>query len=136
MSTSARIVLSDGREFRGKLFGARGRRSGPLIISASATGYEKELTDAAHAGAIVLFTTPHIGNTGLNLAEAGVDSLAAAGVIARDPVSRSSSAHAAVELEEQMRQDGVVGICEVDTRAIVRHVRGRDMTATIVSEED
>ncbi|WP_461004880.1 carbamoyl-phosphate synthase domain-containing protein [Trueperella pyogenes] len=130
MSNSVRIVLSDGQEFHGKGFGAIGEVTGHLVVATTATGVERVLADPANAGAIVLLTTPHVGNTGLEGA------IVAGGIIARDPVPRASSAHAVIELEDQLRADGVVGIREVDTRAIARIARANDVTATIVSEEN
>ena len=129
MST-ARIIFEDGTEARGLAYGARGTVSGRVVVCSSSTGYEQALRDSA--GAIVLVTTPHVGNTGLT----GEGPLTAAGLIARDPVPRSSSAFAVAELEERLRADGVVGIREVDTRAIMRRVRGGTTTLTIVSEEN
>ena len=134
MDSQARILCEDGTVFTGRAFGARGRASGRLIVSTAATGYENVILDATNAGAIAAFTTPHIGNTGLNLGEFGAVSIAVAGIIARDPVPRSSSTHATAELVSQMEADGVVGIRDVDTRALTRHARGRELNVTIESE--
>ncbi len=133
MGTQARIVCEDGAVFTGRSFGARGTATGKLIINTTATGYEGIILDAANEGAVAAFTTPHIGNTGLDLAASGAERIHVAGIIARDPVPRSSSTHAQVELDDQMRADGVVGIRDVDTRALTRHARGRDLTVTIES---
>lgn len=131
MGLSAKIVLDDGTEFHGKAYGARGQISGPVILTTS--GYEKALFDPANAGAILLLATPHIGNTGLSL-ERRADRIAARGLIARDPMPRVS-AGAVSELEEKLTGNGVVGICEVDTRALARRARAGNLSATIISEE-
>lgn len=131
MSTRARIVCEDGRIFTGESFGARGSITGHLIVETSATAYEQSLVDRTNDGAIALLATPHVGNTGMNLERTG---LRVAGIIARDPVPRSSSIHAHTELEAQMVKDGVVGIRDVDTRALIRHARGQKLTVTIESE--
>lgn len=134
MGTQARIVCEDGPVFTGSPFGARGTVTGRLIIETTATGYERVIVDTNKVGAIVVFTTPHIGNTGLNLEASGTGNIQVAGIISRDPVPRSSSTHAKVELEAQMAADGVVGIRDVDTRALTRHARGRELTVTIESD--
>ncbi|MCI7305035.1 MAG: hypothetical protein MR522_02025 [Trueperella sp.] len=130
--SQAKIIFEDGTEFPGRAYGAPGEVNGRVVVCTSATGYEPALADDANADAIVLYTTPHIGNTGMT----GAEPLVARGLIARDPVPRSSSAFAVAELEQRLSEDGVVGICEVDTRAIMRRVRAGAATVTIVTEEN
>ncbi|AJC70576.1 carbamoyl-phosphate synthase domain-containing protein [Trueperella pyogenes] len=129
MSNSARIVLSDGQEFHGRGFGAIGEVTGRLVVATTATGVERVLADPANAGAIVLLTTPHIGNTGLEGA------IVAGGIIARDPV-REPPQHT---LSSSLRTSCAPTASSESAKSTpeqLRASRANDVTATIVSEEN
>ncbi|AZN29267.1 carbamoyl-phosphate synthase small subunit [Flaviflexus salsibiostraticola] len=125
MREPALLVLEDGTIFRGRAWGRRGRTTGEIVFSTAMTGYQETFTDPSYHRQIVVMTAPHIGNTGVNAADSESDRVWTAGVVVRDPARRASSWRAEGELEDYLIEHDVVGICEVDTRAITRHIRER-----------
>jgi carbamoyl-phosphate synthase small subunit len=135
--TPAVLVLEDGRAFHGASYGAVGRTVGEAVFSTGMTGYQETLTDPSYHRQIVVMTMPHVGNTGVNTEDPESQRFWVAGYVVRDPALRSSSWRATDELEEQLRTQGIVGICEIDTRALTRHLRERGaMRAGIFGESD
>ncbi|MDQ1180314.1 glutamine-hydrolyzing carbamoyl-phosphate synthase small subunit [Rhodococcus sp. SORGH_AS_0301] len=145
MSTqdAAALVLEDGRIFRGTAFGARGSTLGEAVFCTGMTGYQETLTDPSYHRQIVVATAPQIGNTGWNgednesvgrTGNADDSRMWVAGFAVRDPSRRSSSWRSTGTLGEEMARQDVVGIAEIDTRALVRHLRTRgSMKAGIFS---
>lgn len=121
-SVGTLLVCEDGRVFYGTGFGASGDAIGELIASTSMTGYQETLTAGQSAGAIVLFTTPHIGNVGVNEQD-GVTPMRAAGVILRETPRRPSNWRATGDLDSKLKEGGTVGIAGLDTRALMRHLQ-------------
>lgn len=134
------LVLADGRVFRGRGFGAAGRTLGETVFTTAMTGYQETLTDPSFHRQLVTMTAPQIGNTGWNTqdGENPQDRIWAAGVIIRD-LSRvpSNWRNDAGTLSQVMADQGIVGIRQVDTRAIVRHIREHgSMASGIFSGEE
>ncbi|WP_210481369.1 glutamine-hydrolyzing carbamoyl-phosphate synthase small subunit [Naasia sp. SYSU D00948] len=131
------LVLEDGRRFRGRAYGARGRTFGEAVFATAMTGYQETITDPSYAGQIVLQTAPHIGNTGVNDEDPESSRIWVAGYVVRDP-SRVVSNHRAVRsLDEDLVAQGIVGISGIDTRAVTRHLRDKGaMRAGIFSGAD
>ncbi|MCH8613136.1 glutamine-hydrolyzing carbamoyl-phosphate synthase small subunit [Arsenicicoccus dermatophilus] len=128
------LVLEDGRTFRGRSYGAVGRTVGEVVFATGTTGYQETLTDPSYHRQVVVMTAPHVGNTGVNGEDDESSRIWVAGFVVRDPAPRSSSWRATGELEDRLELEGVVGICDVDTRALTRHLRERGtMRAGIVS---
>ncbi|MGC5616898.1 glutamine-hydrolyzing carbamoyl-phosphate synthase small subunit [Georgenia sp. Z1491] len=121
--TPALLVLEDGTTYRGSAWGAGGRTLGEIVFSTGMTGYQETLTDPSYHRQIVVMTTPHVGNTGVNDEDDESDRVWVAGYVLRDAARRSSSWRATGGLEARLTAEGVVGICEVDTRALTRHLR-------------
>lgn len=119
----ALLVLADGRCFAGRSYAARGSACAPAAVSTAITGYQELFTSPEASGTILVMTAPHVGNVGVNAAHRTSDSYTAAGVAVRDPARRASSWLAEGELEKELEEAGVVGICELDTRALTRHLR-------------
>jgi len=117
------LVLADGTVLRGHGFGARGTTIGEVVFNTGMTGYQEVITDPSYAGQLVTFTYPELGNTGVNAADQEADRPHARGVIARQLAPAASSWRAEGSLDEWLSRHGVVGICGVDTRALVRHLR-------------
>jgi len=133
---TAVLVLEDGRTFTGRAYGAEGRTSGEIVFNTGMTGYQETLTDPSYHRQIVVMTSPHIGNTGVNDEDRESARIWAAGFVVRDPAVRPSSWRATGTLEDQLRAEGVVGISDIDTRALTRHLRDRGvMRAGIFSGE-
>lgn len=122
-SEAAVLVLEDGRRFTGRPYGALGQTLGEAVFATGMTGYQETLTDPSYAGQIVLMTAPHIGNTGANDEDMESRRIWVAGYIVRDPSRVVSNHRAQRSLDDDLRADGVVGICGIDTRAVTRHIR-------------
>lgn len=123
--TPAVLVLEDGYVQVGSAYGAPGRALGEVVFSTGMTGYQETLTDPSYHQQIVVMTAPHVGNTGVNDEDPESDRIWVAGYAVRDPARRASSWRARRELEDELIEQGVVGICEIDTRALTRHLRER-----------
>ena len=121
----AALVLEDGRTFRGRAYGAEGVALGEAVFATGMTGYQETLTDPSYHRQVVVQTAPHIGNTGVNEEDAESHRFWVAGYVVRDPSRVTSSWRATGDLEAELRRQGVVGISDVDTRALTRHLRER-----------
>ncbi|GAA2090946.1 MULTISPECIES: glutamine-hydrolyzing carbamoyl-phosphate synthase small subunit [Brevibacterium] len=131
------LVLEDGRVFRGRSYGAQGRRLGEIVFTTGMTGYQETLTDPSYAGQIVVQTAPHIGNTGVNDEDDESGDYWVAGYVLSRPSRRVSSWRATESLEDRLSRLGIVGVCGIDTRALTRHLRDRGaMRAGIFSGDD
>lgn len=119
----AALVLEDGTVYRGTAYGATGRALGEAVFATGMTGYQETLTDPSYAGQIVVQTSPHIGNTGVNAEDAESRRAWPAGYVVRAASRVVSNWRADGTLGAQLEQDGVVGIAGVDTRAITRRLR-------------
>ena len=124
-SDPAVLILEDGRSFRGRAFGARGQTFGEAVFTTGMTGYQETITDPSYHRQVVVQTAPHIGNTGMNDEDPESGRIWVAGYVVRDPAVRSSNWRADGELEPDLVQAGVVGISDIDTRALTRHLRDR-----------
>ena len=135
--TPAVLMLEDGRTFRGRAYGAQGTALGEAVFATGMTGYQETITDPSYARQLVVQTAPHIGNTGVNGDDAESRRIWVAGYIVRDAARRPSSWRSERTLDEQLAEQGVVGISGVDTRAVTRHLRERGaMKAGIFSGAD
>ena len=117
------LVLEDGFALTGKAFGASGRTLGEVVFSTGMTGYQESLTDPSYHRQILVMTAPHIGNTGMNTTDPESNQIWVAGYVVRDPARRASNWRAESDLEDELVRHGIVGICDVDTRALTLHIR-------------
>jgi carbamoyl-phosphate synthase small subunit len=133
---TAVLVLEDGRTFTGRTFGATGRTVGEIVFNTGMTGYQETLTDPSYHRQVVVMTAPHIGNTGVNEEDPESSRIWVAGFVVRDPAIRPSNWRATRSLQDALESEGVVGISDIDTRALTRHLRERGvMRAGIFSGE-
>ena len=121
----ALLVLEDGRTFRGEAYGAEGETFGEAVFATGMTGYQETLTDPSYHRQVVVMTAPHIGNTGLNDEDPESSRIWVAGYVVRDPARVPSSWRSRRSLDSALREQGVVGISGIDTRALTRHLRER-----------
>ncbi|HHU39568.1 MAG TPA: glutamine-hydrolyzing carbamoyl-phosphate synthase small subunit [Propionibacterium sp.] len=121
----ALLVLEDGRSFRGVSFGAAGETFGEAVFSTGMTGYQETLTDPSYHRQVVVATAPHIGNTGWNDEDDESRRIWVAGYVVREVARIRSNWRSVRSLEDELREQGIVGIAEVDTRALTRHLRER-----------
>lgn len=122
---AAVIVLEDGYILPGRSWGARGRALGEAVFSTAMTGYQETLTDPSYYRQVVIQTAPHIGNTGMNSEDPESRRIWVAGYVVRDPSPRASSWRSEWELDDELAEQGIVGISHVDTRALTRHLRDK-----------
>ncbi|MEU6276152.1 glutamine-hydrolyzing carbamoyl-phosphate synthase small subunit [Streptomyces populi] len=119
------LVLEDGRVFHGRSYGAVGETFGEAVFSTGMTGYQETLTDPSYHRQVVVMTAPHVGNTGVNDEDPESKRIWVAGYVVRDPARVSSNWRSRRSLDEELRDQGVVGISGIDTRALTRHLRER-----------
>jgi carbamoyl-phosphate synthase small subunit len=122
---AALLVLEDGRTFRGEAFGARGETFGEAVFSTGMSGYQETLTDPSYHRQVVVMTAPHVGNTGMNDEDPESRRIWVAGYVVRDPARTPSNWRSVRSLDDELQEQGVVGISGVDTRALTRHLRER-----------
>jgi len=132
------IVLEDGTTFSSIIsFGAKGTRTGELVFNTSLTGYQEILTDPSYHGQIVTMTATHIGNYGTNPDDDESDRAWVSGFAVRAASPVASNWRSTMTLDDYLRERNIVGAADVDTRALVRHIRSRGaMRAAISSEID
>ncbi|OFT25362.1 carbamoyl phosphate synthase small subunit [Brevibacterium sp. HMSC08F02] len=133
----AQLVLEDGTHYTGAGFGALGTTVGEAVFTTAMTGYQETLTDPSYHRQIVIHAFPHIGNTGVNSEDSESRRCWAAGVVVRDPSRITSNWRAEGDYEEHLKSIGLVGICDVDTRALTLHLRDKGaMRMGIFSGDD
>lgn len=119
------LILEDGSVYTGSTFGATGTTVGEAVFVTAMTGYQETLTDPSYHRQVVIQTAPHIGNTGVNDDDDESLRYWVAGYVVRD-ASRVASSWRAVEgLEDRLTRLGIVGICDVDTRALTVKIRDK-----------
>lgn len=129
----AALVLEDGFALEGQSFGRAGETTGEVVFNTALCGYQEVLTDPSYAGQIVTMTYPHIGNYGVNLDDVESARPQVAGFVVREASTMASSWRAAGELHRYLDDHGVVGISEVDTRALTRHLRTHGVQRGVIS---
>lgn len=119
----AALVLADGSIFRGRSIGAAGTVTAEVVFNTAMTGYQEILTDPSYTGQIVTLTYPHIGNVGVNSQDEESDSIYAAGLVIRCMSPLVSNFRAEASLSDYLKQAGIVGISDIDTRRLTRILR-------------
>ncbi|WP_051966440.1 glutamine-hydrolyzing carbamoyl-phosphate synthase small subunit [Kitasatospora mediocidica] len=119
------LVLEDGRTFRGQAYGATGETFGEAVFNTGMSGYQETLTDPSYHRQVVVMTAPQIGNTGVNDEDPESQRIWVAGYVVRDPARVPSNWRSRRSLDEELANQGVVGISGIDTRALTRHLRER-----------
>jgi carbamoyl-phosphate synthase small subunit len=132
----ALLALEDGRTFKGESFGAEGEVAGEIVFNTSLTGYQEILTDPSYAGQIVILTYPLIGNYGVNPQDAEAVRPYAEGLVVREIAEVPSNWRQQASLPVYLREHKIVGISEIDTRALVRHIRTHGAMRSMISTVD
>ncbi len=130
------LVLEDGTVFHGKAAGAIGTTTGEICFNTGMSGYQEIFTDPSYFGQILVATNVHIGNYGIKNTEVESDSIKIAGLVCKKFSEVYSRQQADKSIKEYFVEEGVVGICEVDTRAIVRHIRDAGAMNAIISSDN
>ncbi|WP_242923586.1 glutamine-hydrolyzing carbamoyl-phosphate synthase small subunit [Pontibacter liquoris] len=134
-STDAILLLNDGTVFTGKSLGRIGTTGGELCFNTGMTGYQEIFTDPSYYGQLVVTTFSHIGNYGVQADEVESDRIQINGLVCKEFSHHFSRHTAKGSLQEYFDKAGIVGICEIDTRALVRHIRDKGAMNAIISSE-
>jgi carbamoyl-phosphate synthase small subunit len=129
------LVLEDGTVFRGEGFGAPGTAYGEVVFNTALTGYQEVLTDPSYHRQLVAMTNPQQGNYGVTPADAESSRVQVAGFVVRELSRLYSNYRACGGLAEELRRAGTVGISEIDTRRLVRHIRAAGAMRGAISTE-
>jgi carbamoyl-phosphate synthase small subunit len=133
----ALLALEDGSLFRGASIGIEGRIAGEVVFNTAMTGYQEILTDPSYARQIVTLTYPHIGNVGTNDADEEAASIHCAGLVIRDLPACASNWRSSATLDAYLRQRGIIGIADIDTRRLTRILREKGaQNGCLVAGED
>jgi carbamoyl-phosphate synthase small subunit len=130
------LLLEDGTVFHGKAIGKVGTTTGEIAFNTGMTGYQEVFTDPSYCKQILIMTTTHIGNYGVQADEVESDSIKIAGLVTKKFSATYSRPSGDSSLQVFMERDQVVGISDIDTRALVRHVRSKGAMNAIISSED
>jgi len=130
------LALEDGRIFRGQGYGAPGECQGEVVFNTSLTGYQEIATDPSYAGQIVVLTNPQIGNYGTNQADNEAARPYIEGLIVREFSAISSNWRSEQVTDEYMERYAVPVLAEIDTRALVRHLRTHGVMRGVISSKE
>ena len=129
-------MLEDGREFRGVSFGADAEAFGEMVFNTSMSGYQEILTDPSYAGQIVCMTYPLIGNYGVNAEDVESRRPWVEGFVVREASRVASNFRSTMSLQDYLKENNIVGIEHIDTRALVRHIRDKGAMRAGLSTTD
>jgi carbamoyl-phosphate synthase small subunit len=135
-SVPAVLVLEDGMVFHGRSFGKIGTTSGELCFNTGMTGYQEVFTDPSYFGQVLIMNSVHTGNYGVNREDVESESVKIKGLIGRNLEERFSRIMATDSLQSYLIQQGVVSIEDIDTRALVTHIREKGAMNCIISSEE
>jgi len=132
----AKIALKDGTIFEGYSFGANGERYGEVVFNTSMTGYQEIITDPSYKGQIVTMTYPLIGNYGVNSEDVESAKPFVEGFLIKELSAVTSNWRSQKSLGEYLRENNIMGIEGIDTRALTRHIRLQGAMKAVISTED
>jgi carbamoyl-phosphate synthase small subunit len=132
----ALLALEDGRIFECRSFTGPGEAWGEVVFNTSMTGYQEVLTDPSYRGQMVVMTYPLIGNYGVNLEDIESDRIQVAAFLVKEYQAFPSNYRATASLGEYLSQTRVLGVEQLDTRALTRHIRNAGAMRAIVSTRD
>ena len=130
------LALADGKYFVGTSLGVAGEVTGEVVFNTSMTGYQEILTDPSYHGEIVTMTYPQIGNYGINDEDVESDKPHLSGFVVRESCPFPSNFRSLMTLDDYLKQNNVVAIEGIDTRALVRHIRTTGAQTGIISTTD
>ena len=127
------LLLDDGKLFKGTTFGATGQAIGEVCFNTGMTGYQEILTDPSYAKQIVTMTTPHIGNYGINTEDIESEKIQVSGFVIKEESPLPSNWRSEMSLGDYLIKQNIVGIKNIDTRALTRHIRDNGVMNGIIS---
>ena len=135
-SIPAILLLADGSVFKGKAAGKIGTTTGEICFNTGMTGYQEIFTDPSYFGQIMVTTNAHIGNYGIAEADVESESIKIAGLVCKNFNVGFSRKMAEKSIQDYLSEDHIVGISDVDTRQLVRHIRAKGAMNAIISSEN
>lgn len=129
------ILLEDGTVFYGKSAGKIGTTTGEVCFNTGMTGYQEVFTDPSYFGQILVTTNAHIGNYGTKITETESEDIKISGLVVKNFTWQYSRQQATESIQDYLVDENLVGISDVDTRAIVRHIRSKGAMNAIISSE-
>ncbi len=129
------LLLEDGTVYHGKSAGKIGMTTGEICFNTGMTGYQEVFTDPSYFGQLLVATNAHIGNYGTKNSDTESESIKISGLICKNFTSEYSRKVADESIQEYFERENLVGISDVDTRAIVRHIREKGAMNGIISSE-
>ena len=129
----AALALEDGTVYTGTGFGAAGVQTGEAVFNTSMTGYQEILTDPSYYRQIVTMTVPHVGNTGITPEDTESGRVWVSGFVVRSLSPLVSNWRSQRDLGGYLREQGVIGVSEIPTRQLVRHLRTRGVMRAVVA---
>ncbi len=129
------LLLEDGKVFEGRAAGKIGTTSGEICFNTGMTGYQEIYTDPSYFGQIIVMTNSHIGNYGVEEGEQESNSIKIAGIVCKKFNQGYSRPRAQKSLQQYFEDGNIVSICEIDTRALVRHIRDKGAMNAVISSE-
>lgn len=130
----AQLILENGKRFNGKMFGAVRDVVGEVVFTTGMTGYEETLTDPSYTGQIVTMTFPLIGNYGINFEDMEADKAGLTAFIVREKCDFPSNFRCEITLDDFLKQQGVVGLEGIDTRALTRVLRNHGCMKGVIMQ--
>ena len=132
----ALLALEDGRYFECRSFTGQGEATGEVVFNTSMTGYQEVLTDPSYRGQMVTMTYPLVGNYGINPEDIESNRIQVAAFLIKEYQPRPSNFRATATLADYLKSQGILGIEQLDTRALTRHIRNSGAMRAIVSTAD
>ena len=129
-------MLQDGHFFIGKTFGDEGESIGEVCFNTGMTGYQEILTDPSYCKQIVTMTAPHIGNYGINSEDVESKNIQVSGFVIKEETEVPSNWRSTQSIGDYLKEQNIVGIQGVDTRALTRHIRNHGAMNGIISTID
>ena len=129
------LVLEDGTYFPGFGFGNGGETIGEVVFNTSMTGYQEIITDPSYKGQIVTMTYPLIGNCGFNAEDSESGSVQVQGFIVKELCDHPNNWRCSIGTDEFFRENNIIGLRGIDTRALVKHIRTKGSMFGIISTE-
>ncbi|MGD8602923.1 MAG: carbamoyl phosphate synthase small subunit, partial [Gemmatimonadota bacterium] len=136
LDRTAYLLLEDGRRFDGDLIGAGQLTHGEVVFNTCMSGYQEVLTDPSYTGQLVTMTYPLIGNYGVNSIDRESPDPQVAGFIVREASRVPSSWRAEKGLDDYLKDNGITGIADIDTRALTRHIRSQGAMRGAIAPSD
>ena len=130
------IVLEDGTVFEGNAIGKIGITTGEIAFNTGMTGYQEVFTDPSYFGQLLIMTSPHIGNYGVHDKEVESDNINISGLITKKFSEIYSRSSASGSLQDLLVKNETVGISDVDTRSLVRHIRSKGAMNAVISSDE